>query len=120
MAEKRKDFRGRNLKDGESQRPDGRYCFKYKNISGKYAYVYAWKLTSTDKTPNGKREDICLRDKEKLIAENLRNGIDSAKAKTTGAPPYIPPEEKNVKGYNRTYSRPDIVDPSRILSDRNV
>ena len=83
MSEKRKDFKGRILKDGESQRPDGRYCFKYKNISGKYAYVYAWKLTSTDKTPNGKREDICLRDKEKLIAENLRKGIDSAKAKTT-------------------------------------
>ena len=83
MSEKRKDFKGRILKDGESQRPDGRYCFKYKNVSGKYGYVYAWKLTSTDKTPNGKREDICLRDKEELIAKNLRKGIDSAKAKTT-------------------------------------
>lgn len=83
MSEKRKDKRGRILKDGESQRPDGRYCFKYKNISGKYAYVYAWKLTSTDTTPNGKRDDLCLRDKEKQISEDLQNGIDGQKSKTT-------------------------------------
>ena len=83
MSQKRKDKRGRILKDGESQRPDGRYCFKYKSISGKYAYVYAWKLTSTDKTPKGKREDICLREKEEQIANNKRNNIDSTKAKTT-------------------------------------
>ena len=83
MSEKRKDKRGRVLKDGESQRPDGRYCFKYKSISGKYAYVYAWRLTPTDTTPNGKREDLCLRDKEKQIYEDLQNGIDGQKSKTT-------------------------------------
>ena len=83
MSEKRKDKRGRILKDGESQRPDGRYCFKYKSISGKYAYVYAWRLTPTDTTPNGKREDLCLRDKEKQIYEDLQNGIDGQKSKTT-------------------------------------
>ena len=97
MSEKRKDFKGRILKDGESQRPDGRYCFKYKNISGKYAYVYAWKLTSTDKTPIGKREDICLRDKEKQIAEDLRNGIDGTKAKTTLNELFEKSLEKKIK-----------------------
>lgn len=83
MAEKRKDNRGRVLRDGESQRQDGRYTFKYKDISGKYAYVYAWRLTPTDKTPSGKRDDICLRDKEKQIAEDNFNGIDGKKSKST-------------------------------------
>ncbi|MCI5648629.1 MAG: integrase DNA-binding domain-containing protein, partial [Fusicatenibacter sp.] len=29
MADKRKDSKGRNLKDNEDQMPDGRYRFRY-------------------------------------------------------------------------------------------
>lgn len=40
MAEKRKDGRGRNLKDGEDQMPDGRYRYRYKDKNGnRQAYL---------------------------------------------------------------------------------
>lgn len=35
MAEKRKDSRGRNLRDGEDQMPDGRYRYRYNDKNGK-------------------------------------------------------------------------------------
>lgn len=45
--------------------------------------VYSWTLVPTDKTPDGKRPDICLRDKIKAIERDLRDGIDSSKANMT-------------------------------------
>ena len=39
MSEKRKDSRGRVLKDGESQRSDGNYQYRYTDIRGKRKYV---------------------------------------------------------------------------------
>jgi DNA binding domain of tn916 integrase. len=41
MSEKRKDNQGRVLKDGESQRSDGSYQYRYTDIKGKRRYVYA-------------------------------------------------------------------------------
>ena len=35
LSEKRRDNKGRILKDGESQRKDGRYQYRYKDIDGK-------------------------------------------------------------------------------------
>lgn len=40
----RKDSRGRTLKANESQRPDGRYQYKYSD-NGKFKYLYSWTLT---------------------------------------------------------------------------
>ncbi|MDE5780909.1 MAG: integrase DNA-binding domain-containing protein [Lachnospiraceae bacterium] len=37
---------------------DGRYEFKYIDATGKQQFVYSWKLEKTDKTPQGKRDDI--------------------------------------------------------------
>lgn len=74
MPGKRKDIKGRNLKDGEDQRPDGRYRFRYIDGNGKRQAVYSWRLVSTDKTPIGKRDDLSLREKEKQINNNLRDG----------------------------------------------
>jgi len=37
----RKDKKGRVLKTGESQRKDGTYQYRYKDIFGKYKYLYA-------------------------------------------------------------------------------
>lgn len=34
MSEKRRDQRNRILRNGESQRKDGRYVFKYRDING--------------------------------------------------------------------------------------
>lgn len=81
--EKRKDNKGRTLKTGESQRADGRYCFKYTDVNGKPQFIYSWKLTATDKMPAGKRPDISLREKEKEIRRDLEDGIDTIGKKMT-------------------------------------
>ncbi|MCD8051270.1 MAG: site-specific integrase [Clostridiales bacterium] len=84
MAEKRKDSRGRNLRDGEDQRPDGSYRYRYTDKAGNRRAVYSWKLVSTDKPPSGKRDGLSLREKEKAIENDIRDGIDShAAAKMT-------------------------------------
>ena len=57
---KRKDSKNRNLRNGESQRKDGRYVYKYTDIYGKPQFIYSWKLVPTDKTPAGKRDDILV------------------------------------------------------------
>lgn len=83
MAEKRKDSRGRVLRDNEFQRGDGRYMFLYYTQTGEKKYVYSWRLTENDKTPQGKRADLSLREKEKQITKDSVHGVDTSKAKTT-------------------------------------
>ena len=80
---KRKDSKNRNLRNGESQRKDGRYVYKYTDIYGKPQFIYSWKLVPTDKTPAGKRDDISLREKEAQIKKDLNDGIDTAGGKMT-------------------------------------
>lgn len=80
MAERRKDVKGRNLKDGENQMPDGRYRFRYIDGNGQRQAVYSWRLVPTDKVPAGKREGLSLREKEKIIESDNRDGIDGRKA----------------------------------------
>lgn len=83
MSEKRRDNKNRILKTGESQRNDGRYCFKYVDNCGKPQFIYSWKLVATDPTPKGKRDDISLREKEKEIRRDLDDGIDPSGRKMT-------------------------------------
>lgn len=80
MAERRKDTKGRNLRDGEDQMPDGRYRFRYTDKAGKRQAVYSWRLVATDKAPAGKRDGQSLREKEKAIEADITDGIDSKKA----------------------------------------
>ena len=80
---KRRDNRNRILYRGESQRKDGRYTYKYVDALGETKYVYAWKLLPTDKTPAGKREDLSLREKERIIQRDLFDGIDTKGSKMT-------------------------------------
>ena len=77
---KRKDSKNRNLRNGESQRKDGRYVYKYTDIYGKPQFIYSWKLVPTDKTPAGKRDDISLREKETQIGYYAHGTFQSAKA----------------------------------------
>jgi len=63
MPEKRKDTKGRILKDGESQRKNGSYDFRYTDVHGKRRSVYAKTLEE-------------LRDKEREIQRDLDDGID--------------------------------------------
>lgn len=80
MAEKRKDSKGRNLRDGEDQMTDGRYRFRYYDRNGKRQAVYSWRLVPTDKAPAGKRDGLCLREKEADIQKDSQDGIDGRKA----------------------------------------
>ena len=75
MSGKRRDNKNRILRNGESQRKDGRYAFKYVDANGQVQFVYSWKLEKTDKTPMGKRDDISLREKEKMIQRDLYDGV---------------------------------------------
>ena len=64
MSEKRKDNKGIVLKGGESQRPDGRYQYRYTDIKGKRKYIYAKTLLE-------------LREKEIQIQRNVFDkGLD--------------------------------------------
>ena len=75
MSEKRRDNRNRILRSGESQRPDGRYVFKYMDSYGKQQFVYSWKLDKADRLPPGKRSDISLREKERIIQKDQLDNI---------------------------------------------
>ena len=83
-AQKRKDNKGRNLKENEFQRPDGQYMYRYYDAYGNMKYVYSWKLVPTDKLPSGKRNGLSLREKEAEVNDDKLRGIDStAKKKCT-------------------------------------
>ena len=72
---KRTDTRGRILKDGESQRSDGIYRYRYTDAYGKRHDVYSNRLGTTDKVPKGSKPDLSLREKEKQINRDLDDGI---------------------------------------------
>lgn len=77
MSEKRRDKRNRILQNGETQRPDGRYRFKYIDSDGKEKSVYSWRLDHNDPYPKGKRKDLSLREKEKQIEQDMFHQIVS-------------------------------------------
>ena len=79
----KKDTKGRNLKSNEDQLKDGRYRYRYTDRNGNRKAVYAWRLVTTDKTPQGKKEDICLREKEKQIEKDLDDNIDTYGSNST-------------------------------------
>lgn len=72
MSVKRKDNKGRVLRDNESQRSDGRYEFKFVDQKGGRHSVYSWRLVASDSTPQGKRRCEPLREIEKRVAEELK------------------------------------------------
>ena len=80
--EKRTDRKGRLLHNGESQRKDGRYAYKYIE-NGKPKFIYSWKLVSTDRVPKGKRDCVALRDMIRAIQKDLDDGIDTTGGKMT-------------------------------------
>lgn len=70
MPEKRRDNKGRILKDGESQRKNGSYDFRYTDIHGKRRSIYARTLEE-------------LREKEREVKRDMDDGIDYAAGKIT-------------------------------------
>lgn len=79
MSGKRKDSKGRSLRNGETQMPDGRYRFQYTDNDGHRKAVYSWKLVETDK-PKGVQQQESLREKEKRILRDLDDHIKTQSA----------------------------------------
>lgn len=77
MSEIRRDNKGRKLATGESQDKDGRYRYKYSDSFGKRKSVYSWRLTESDPYPKGKRKDISLREKEKVVEKALCEAVST-------------------------------------------
>lgn len=77
MSEIRRDNKGRKLATGESQDKDGRYRYKYNDSFGRRKSVYSWRLTESDPYPKGKRKDISLREKEKVIEKALCDAVST-------------------------------------------
>ena len=61
MSDKKRDKKGRILRQGERQRDDGRYEYRYKDTQGNTRSIYSWKLVETDKAPSGKKCEASLR-----------------------------------------------------------
>ena len=61
MSEKRRDNRNRILREGEYQRKDRRYRFRYLDEDGKEQNVYSWRLDKNDPMPKGKKREPSLR-----------------------------------------------------------
>lgn len=80
MQEKRKDNKGRVLRKGETQRADGKYMFRYTDLSGNRQTVYSWKLVDTDKTPEGRNSQKSLRELEKQIQRDMDDRIRTKEA----------------------------------------
>lgn len=68
--ERRKDNKGRVLKQGESQRKDLIYQYRYTNTNGVRKTIYSSSLQE-------------LREKEKTLQKDLNNGIDYSKGNIT-------------------------------------
>ena len=75
MSEKRRDKRNRILREGEYQRADGRYRYRYIDEVGKEKWVYSWRLDKNDPTPRGKKQELSLREKAKQIQADLFDHI---------------------------------------------
>ncbi len=81
MSEKKKDSKGRILRQGERQRSDGRYEFRYQDQNGVSRSVYSWRLTDSDRPLKGSPGMKSLREMEKEIRRDLEDGVYGASAK---------------------------------------
>ena len=67
--------RNRILHEGEYQRADGRYRFRYVDIHGNEGNLYSWRLDHNDPIPKGKKMELSLREKEKQLEQDMFNGL---------------------------------------------
>ncbi len=82
MSDKKRDKKGRVLKEGERQREDGRYEYRYTDQNRRKRSIYSWRLVASDPLPPGRRACEPLRDLEKHISHDLLDGLDLQSAKT--------------------------------------
>ncbi len=75
MSERRRDNKGRILKEGETQEKNGRYRFSYTDNLGNRYDLRGWKLTKTDITPAGKKDKLSLREQEQELFAKIGRGL---------------------------------------------
>lgn len=75
--ERRRDDKGRILHNGETQMPDGRYRFKYKDSDGITRSIYSNRLDKNDPVPAGKKRMLSIRERERQIQADLFDHIVS-------------------------------------------
>lgn len=83
MSDRKRDNKGRLLRQGERQREDGRYEYRYKDIKGNTRSIYSWKLVETDKAPLGKKCGESLRELEKQARRDIEDNINTYAAYRT-------------------------------------
>lgn len=71
----RRDNGGRPLQDGERQKKNGLYEYRYYDANGIRKSIYSWRLSHSDPVPKGKRYCEALRDMEREIQQDLNDGI---------------------------------------------
>lgn len=81
MAKERRDRKNRLLRQGEYQRSDGRYMYRYQDAKGDTKFAYSWTLTQADRPPQGKPSGKCLRELERDISKDIQDGIDTQASK---------------------------------------
>ena len=74
-GQKRVDSKGRILKDGEFQRKDGTYRFRYIDADGICRDIYSKRLVPTDPNFSSRKDILCLRERERKILRDLEDGI---------------------------------------------
>lgn len=72
MPEKRKDKKGRVLREGETCRKDGRYMYRYTDVRGQRCCIYAHSLNE-------------LREQESRIEADANAGVSYASGAITVA-----------------------------------
>lgn len=85
MSDKRRDSKGRLLKQGERQREDGKYEYRYYDEKGGRHSVYSWRLVDTDRIPPGKRDAESLRSMEKRIRRRSGRWNQNTRSRTDDA-----------------------------------
>lgn len=83
MNNKRRDKQNRVLREGEYQKSNGLYEYRYRDKYNVERSVYSWRLTASDAIPKGKRKCEPLRDMEVKIGNDLHDEIDSFVSKSS-------------------------------------
>ena len=79
----KRDKKGRVLRQGERQRKDGRYEYRYKDAHGETRSIYSWRLVESDSIPKGRKNGKPLRELEKDIIRDLEDSVNSYTAHRT-------------------------------------
>lgn len=115
MPGRKRDKKGRVLREGETCRSDGRYMFRYTDKHGNRHSVYSWRLVANDVTPPGKKNSPPLRDLEKKIRRDLEDQLDVCNTTTVDMAfesfMSIRPDLKETTKYNYKLLYDNIVRP---------